>query len=64
MCHSITYWIEKHHPEWQEMEEGFRSNGGYYLCPTGRYMMNAFRGIGKKAAMEERRKSKKTHIEG
>lgn len=53
---SIFIWINTHHPEWMEMEEGFLGDGQYYLCPTGRYGMNVFRGIGKKAATEERKK--------
>lgn len=52
--HSIGHWVDEHHPEWQEMEEGFLSNGSYYLCPTGFYKKDAFRGIGKKAAAEAR----------
>lgn len=58
LSHSVFHWVDRHHPEWQEMEEGFHSDDRYYLCPTGRYMMNAFRGIGKEAAMEERRKKR------
>lgn len=56
---SIQYWIEEHHPEWCEMEEGFHSDGRYYLYPSGRYAMNAFRGIGKIAAMEKRQEERK-----
>lgn len=59
LCHSIYGWVNRHHPEWQEMEEGFLSDGKYYLCPTGRYLMNAFRGIGKKAALQKRREERK-----
>ena len=54
LSHSIFNWVDRYHPEWQEMEEGFLSNGQYYLCPTGYYCLNAFRGIGKNAAMKKR----------
>lgn len=47
---SIQYWIPEHHPEWCEMEEGFRSDGSYYLRPTHRYGRNVYRGIGEEAA--------------
>lgn len=50
---SIEYWIEKHHPEWCEMEEGFYSSGRYYLTRTYRYGMNVFRGIGEEAARQK-----------
>lgn len=50
---SIEYWIPKHHPQWREMEEGFRSDGTYYLLPTGRYGLNVFRGIGEEAARQK-----------
>lgn len=52
---SIKYWIEDHHPEWCEMEEGFYSSGGYYLTRTYRYGMNVFRGIGEEAARQKLR---------
>lgn len=52
---SIQYWIEKHHPEWREMKEGFYSSGRYYLIPTYRYGMNVFRGIGEEAARQKLR---------
>ena len=55
LSHSIFNWVNRHHPEWQEMEEGFLSDSHYYLCPTGYYCLNAFRGIGKKAAMKKRK---------
>ncbi len=48
LCHAIFEWVERHHREWQEMEEGFRPDSKYYLCPTGRYMMNAFRSIARR----------------
>jgi len=56
---SVHSWIEKHHPEWCEMEEGFYDDGRYYLHPTYRYGMNVFRGVGKTAAKEMKRKKQK-----
>lgn len=50
---SIQYWIEKHHPEWCEKEEGFLDDGRYYLCATGRYGLHVFCGIGEEAAREK-----------
>lgn len=52
---SIKYWIEDHHPELCEMEEGFYSSGRYYLTRTYRYGMNVFRGIGEEAARQKLR---------
>ncbi len=56
MYGSVHCWIEKHHPEWCEMEEGFYDDGRYYLTPTHRYGINVFRGVGKIAATEMKRK--------
>lgn len=58
MYGSVHCWIEKHHPEWCEMEEGFYDDGRYYLHPTHRYGMNVFRGVGKNAAMQMKREKK------
>ena len=58
LCHAIFDWVDRFHRKWQEMEEGFWPDGKYYLYPTGRYMKNAFRGIGKKAALKKRREEK------
>lgn len=55
MYGSVHTWIEKHHPEWCEMEEGFNDDGKYYLHPTHRYGMNVFRGVGKNTAMQMKR---------
>lgn len=57
---SIEYWIEEHHPEWCEMEEGFRSDGSYYLRPAypRRYGMNVFRGVGEEAARQKLNENK------
>ena len=59
---SIHYWIEKHHPEWCEMEEGFYDDGKYYLHPTYRYGMNVFRGMGEKAARQMRHEKKEAEV--
>ncbi len=55
MYGSVHCWIEKHHPEWCEMEEGFRSDGSYYLLPAypRRYGMNVFQGVGEEAARQK-----------
>ena len=52
---SIEYWIKEHHPEWCELEEGFRSDGSYYLRPAYpcHYGMNVFRGVGEEAASQK-----------
>ena len=56
---SIKHWIEEHHPEWCEMEEGFDDDDSYYLSSTGRYGENVFRGIGEKAARTMRSEKEK-----
>ena len=57
---SIQYWITEHHPEWCEMEEGFRSDGSYYLLPIypRRYGMTVFQGVGEEAARQKLNENK------